>query len=158
MKQKAGMAGLWHKGDHSCCIHASSRPVHGFKAIVETWPAVFRMAKIREARHTEQSVAIRDNIGRAVCCQTFSDGSCAIITNHFECSPQGWKLCCHQVSTISEPKQTPTLAQRLLSIPDWIGRRWRMRKEGDFSLEQLKRRQQELSITLPVETRRSGQA
>lgn len=147
------MSDIWHKGDHSCCIHAASRPVHGFEAIMQSWSEVFRRANGRKAECIDQTVVIRDNIGRVVRCQTCSDGASMVITNHFEKTQQGWKLSCHQVGSVSEPKQTPSLAQLILEIPNWIGRRWRRRKHNfdlEAEIERRGTRRQKQSLEVPV--------
>lgn len=125
-----GMAELWHTGKHTCCIHSASRPVYGHDAIMESWSSVFRDKKRKEGKRTEQSVIVRDNIGRAVCCQTFKNGAVMVVTNHFEHTMQGWKLCCHQAGVIEEPKRRKTMVAMVRSVTDWIGRRWRKNKTG----------------------------
>mmetsp|Transcript_122531 Transcript_122531/g.357815 ORF Transcript_122531/g.357815 Transcript_122531/m.357815 type:complete len:332 (+) Transcript_122531:35-1030(+) len=123
------MSELWHKGDHTCCIHAESKPVYGFEAIMDSWAGVFQKSE-GNPDYGEHSVVIRENVARAVYCRTFKTGAGAVITNHFERAPDGWKLSCHQATTISASRQRSRLAIILSSVPDWIRRQRRRRREA----------------------------
>lgn len=125
------MADLWHEGAHSCCIHAASKPVYGLDAIVDSWQAAFRKRK-RKGRpeYSDHSVSVRENVARAVCCQVFKNGDSAVITNHFERTPDGWRLSCHQATTIGGQSEGNKLATLLSSVPEWIRQKLRERKEA----------------------------
>lgn len=134
----AQMGEIWHKGDHSCCIHISSRPVHGYQAIMESFANVFNKSSRRRGECVRQIISVRDKIGRVVWCENRNDGSQVAITNHFEYTQHGWRLCCHQVSSISKPKKKSSLAQMIDGVSNWLGSRWRERKRVPKQLEQDK--------------------
>merc|ERR1719356_878029 len=99
------MRDLWHKAEHSCCIHQAKRPVLGHAAVLESWIDKFRgprRGRGRGAEYETQSVVIRENIGRVV---VVSEGKNEVITNFFERTPHGWKLWCHQVGSVEPLKQ-----------------------------------------------------
>jgi len=134
------MSQLWQNGLRSCCIHASRTPVYGFDAVMESWEDVFMRPKRRTGEVLEQSVAVCENMGRVVRCERLANGTGVVVTNHFEDAPEGWKLCCHQVSTIAQQKEESKLARLVDNITNWFGRRWRQRaplkkpamKEGEW--------------------------
>jgi len=142
------LSDMWQKGQHTCCIHAGSKPVYGFESIMESWAGVFQKSQ-GNPDYGEHSVVIRDNIARVVYCRMFKTGAGAVITNHFERAPDGWKLSCHQVTTISASRQRSKLALILSSVPDWIRRtRQRLREAKLRKAAEEDRRRQRLSKEL----------
>jgi len=108
------MSDMWHKGDHSCCIHQAQRPVHGHQPVMESWELIFRNARQKHVGCELQSVVIRDNIGRVV---VTNEKANSVITNFFELTPEGWKLWCHQAGTITHVKPSTALGALVRAVP-----------------------------------------
>lgn len=111
------MAQIWHEGDHTCCVHPSNYPIHGYTAVVESWDRVFRSGNVRDVQFERTSVQVRGNIGRVICSERINNHSNLVATNLFERTADGWKLWSHQAGMID-----PMLQRRLEEEEERWGR------------------------------------
>ncbi len=99
------MSAVWLHSDHARCIHPGWRTLRGWRAIKESWIAIFSNTEEIKFTLTDISVNLSDRMAWVSCVENIIDSGNAIpvvsaveATNIFEWADSEWRIVQHHAS------------------------------------------------------------
>ncbi len=106
----AAMDPVWAHGEHVACIHPGWPRLSGWKAVRESWDAIFQSAVEMRFTITDVQVEVREGLAWVVCTENIlseARGGLAVTailaTNVFERRGEEWLLIHHHASHVLGP-------------------------------------------------------